>query len=59
MKECRDIFYNGELLNKLDTNPYTIGFNSVYDFEEKNLEKVDQMTIFLSTNMNYKNRLSK
>jgi P4 family phage/plasmid primase-like protien len=55
MKECRDIFYNGDLLNKLDTNAYTIGFNNgVYDFEEKKFRKGrPDDYISLSTKIDY------
>jgi P4 family phage/plasmid primase-like protien len=32
MKECEEVFYNGEFLNRLDKNPYLICFeNGVYD----------------------------
>jgi len=35
MKECEEVFYNGEFLNKLDKNPYLICFeNGVYDLQK-------------------------
>jgi len=35
MKECQEVFYDKEFLNKLDKNPYLIGFeNGVYDLKE-------------------------
>ena len=35
MKECEEVFYNGEFLNRLDKNPYLICFeNGVYDLSK-------------------------
>lgn len=35
MKEAREIFYNNKFLDKIDSNPYLIGFkNGIYDLEK-------------------------
>lgn len=35
MKECEEVFFNGEFLNRLDKNPYLICFeNGVYDLQK-------------------------
>ena len=39
MKECAERFWDEELEDKLDSNPYLLGFqNGVYDFKQKSLE---------------------
>ena len=36
MKECAERFWDEELEDKLDSNPYLLGFqNGVYDFKQK------------------------
>tara|TARA_B100000902_G_scaffold314934_1_gene305850 strand:- start:50 stop:2884 length:2835 start_codon:yes stop_codon:yes gene_type:complete len=36
MKEARDLFYDGDFLDKLDSNPYLLSFNNcVIDFKNK------------------------
>jgi phage/plasmid-associated DNA primase len=40
MREARELFYDGEFMNKLDTNPYLLCFrNGVVDFERKLFRK--------------------
>ena len=55
MRECRDIFYDKNLINKLDTNPYTICFNNgIYDLESDEFRKGrPEDYISLCTNIDY------
>jgi len=40
MREARELFYDGDFMNKLDTNPYLLCFkNGVVDFESKQFRK--------------------
>jgi len=40
MREARELFYDGDFMNKLDTNPYLLCFkNGVVDFEQKQFRK--------------------
>lgn len=40
MREARELFYDGDFMNKLDTNPYLLCFkNGVVDFEHKLFRK--------------------
>ena len=55
MKEARDIFYDKDFINKLDSNPYLLCFNNfVIDFKEKKYRK-GQPDDFISksTNIDY------
>jgi P4 family phage/plasmid primase-like protien len=55
MKEAKDLFYDKEFLNKLDSNSYLLSFNNyVIDFKEKIYRKgrPDDF-ISKSTNINY------
>ena len=55
MKEAKDIFYDKDFLNKLDSNPYLLCFNNyVIDFKEKKYRK-GQADDFISktTNIDY------
>ena len=55
MKEAKDIFYNKDFLNKLDSNPYLLCFNNyVIDFKNKTYRK-GQADDFISksTNIDY------
>tara|TARA_R110002073_G_scaffold116693_1_gene255179 strand:- start:27 stop:2852 length:2826 start_codon:yes stop_codon:yes gene_type:complete len=52
MKEARDIFYDKDFINKLDSNPHLLGFNNyVIDFKEKKYRK-GQPDDFISKNTN-------
>lgn len=52
MKEARDIFYDKDFINKLDSNPYLLCFNNyVIDFKEKKYRK-GQPDDFISKNTN-------
>ncbi len=38
MKECKELFYDKDFFNKLDTNPFLIGFtNGIYDLQKMEL----------------------
>ncbi len=38
MKECKELFYDKDFFNKLDTNPFLIGFNNgIYDLQKMEL----------------------
>ena len=53
MKECSEVFYNGEFLNKLDKNPYLICFeNGVYDLQ-KGLFREGRPDDYLSMSTKY------
>jgi P4 family phage/plasmid primase-like protien len=55
MTECRHMFYDNNLLSKLDTNPMLLCFNNgVYDFEMDQFRKgLPEDYISLSTNIDY------
>ena len=56
MTEAKEIFYDGNFMNKLDTNPYLLCFkNGVIDFKEKCFRagRPDDY-ISMSTNINYR-----
>ena len=55
MTECKHMFYDNNLLNKLDTNPMLLCFtNGVYDFENDEFRKgLPEDYISLSTNIPY------
>ncbi len=55
MTECRHLFYDNQLLSKLDTNPKLLCFkNGVYDFENDEFRKgLPEDYISLSTNIPY------
>jgi len=55
MRECRDIFYDKHLIEKLDVNPYTICFkNGVYDMEANVFrDGYPEDYISLCTNIDY------
>jgi P4 family phage/plasmid primase-like protien len=55
MTECRHMFYDNNLLNKLDTNPMLLCFNNgVYDFEMNKFRNgLPEDYISLSTNIDY------
>ena len=55
MIEAKELFYDGDFMEKLDTNPYLLCFNNgVMDFKEKEFRdgRPDDY-ISLSTNINY------
>ncbi len=54
MAECREIFYDTTFLNKIDENPYLIGFkNGVYDLKTGELrEGIRNDYVSLCTNIN-------
>ena len=56
MKECAERFWDEELEDKLDSNPYLLGFqNGVYDFKQKIFrDGVAEDYISLSTGTKYK-----
>ena len=56
MKECAERFWDEELEDKLDSNPYLLGFqNGVYDFKQKIFRAgVAEDYISLSTGTKYK-----
>ena len=40
LKECKELFYDKDFINKLDNNPYLIGFkNGIYDLKEHELRE--------------------
>lgn len=55
MKEAKELFYDYEFLNKLDTNPYLLCFkNGVVDFKEKIFRKGHpEDNISMCTNIEY------
>jgi P4 family phage/plasmid primase-like protien len=55
MKEAKELFYDYEFLNKLDTNPYLLCFkNGVVDFKEKTFRKGHpEDNISMCTNIDY------
>ena len=55
LTECKHMFYDNNLLNKLDTNPMLLCFtNGVYDFENDEFRKgLPEDYISLSTNIPY------
>ena len=55
MTECRHLFYDNQILSKLDTNPKLLCFkNGVYDFENDEFRKgLPEDYISLSTNIPY------
>jgi len=59
MTEARELFYDGEFLQSLDTNPYLMCFkNGVVDFKEKVFRKGrPEDYLSLSTNINYLERI--
>ena len=56
MKECAERFWDEELEDKLDSNPYLLGFqNGVYDFKQKMFrDGIAEDYISLSTGTNYR-----
>jgi len=55
MKEAKELFYDGEFLDKLDTNPHLLCCkNGVFDFKEKIFRNgVPEDNISMSTNIDY------
>lgn len=55
MIEAKELFYDGEFMAKLDTNPYLLCFNNgVYDFKEKVFRKgKPEDNISMCTNIDY------
>jgi P4 family phage/plasmid primase-like protien len=55
MRECRDIFYDKNLLNNLDENPYIVCFNNgIYDLQENEFRKGrPEDYVSLCTNIDY------
>jgi P4 family phage/plasmid primase-like protien len=55
MKEAKELFYDGEFLGKLDTNPYLLCCkNGVYDFKENIFRNgIPEDNISMSTNIKY------
>lgn len=55
MTEAKELFYDGQFLNKLDTNPYLLCFkNGVIDFKEKIFRKGHpEDYISMCTNIDY------
>ena len=58
MKEARDLFYNRDFNNKIDTDPYLLGFkNGVIDFKNKCFrDGTPDDYLTLNTNICYKDR---
>ena len=56
MKEAKELFYDGEFLGKLDTNPYLLCCkNGVFDFKEKIFRNgIPEDNISMSTGIEYK-----
>ena len=56
MKECEEVFYDSHFLNRLDKNPYLIGFeNGVYDLREGRFrEGKPEDYISMSTRYDYR-----
>lgn len=55
MQECKEQFYDEQLTEKLDADPYLLGFdNGVYDFQQKKFRKGEpEDYISFSTKTNY------
>jgi phage/plasmid-associated DNA primase len=55
MKECKELFYERDFINKLDENPYLIGFeNGVYDLKKMEFRDGEpEDYISMSTKNNY------
>jgi len=55
MKEAKELFYDKEFINKVDANPYLLGFNNyVVDFKNKTYRKgKPEDFITKSTNIDY------
>ena len=55
MKEAKELFYDKEFINKVDSNPYLLGFNNyVVDFKNKIYRKgLPEDFITKSTNIDY------
>lgn len=58
MKEARDLFYNRDFNNKIDTDPYLLGFkNGVIDFKNKCFrDGAPDDYLTLNTNISYKDK---
>ena len=55
MREARDLFHNADFIEKMDQNPYLLGFkNGVIDFKEKRFRQgYPEDYITKSTKMDY------
>jgi P4 family phage/plasmid primase-like protien len=55
MKEAKELFYDADFLNKLDTNPYLLCFkNGIIDFKEKIFRKGHpEDNVSMCTNIDY------
>ena len=55
MKEAKELFYDGEFIDKLDTNPYLLCFkNGVFDFRDQKFRRgIPEDNISKSTNIIY------
>jgi len=55
MRECRDLFYDKDFMNKLDKDPYLLGCNNyIIDFNEKIYRKgKHEDYVSKTTNLNY------